>query len=91
MISARIPHALGAAVARQKLDGFFQSKQMACAWNSDAHVAIVSKSLPFVGEAEAEVKVHDDSVEVHVTKAPAFPPADTIQRLIVDELTRVFA
>jgi len=91
MITVRIPHPLGLEGSRQRLDQLFKAKQLSCAWNAAGDVAILSKTLPFVGEAEAEVKLHEDAVEVVVTKAPAFPAADTVQRLIVDELTRALA
>jgi hypothetical protein len=91
MIRARIPHPHGADGARERLKVFFERKQIACTWDADGRGALVSKALPFVGEAQARVVFAADAVEVEMVQAPPFPSADTIQRLIVEELSRVLA
>ena len=91
MSGARVEHALGAQAARERLAAFFERKQIACEWSADGRSGVVSKSLPFVGEAVARVDIGDDAVSVEVTKAPPFPSADTIRRMIVDELSKVLA
>lgn len=88
MITARIQHQLGPAGARAKLEQLFERKQIQCEWEADGRAGVIAKTLPLVGQAKARVVLSDDAVEVEVLQAPAFPSAATIQRLIVDELTR---
>ncbi len=91
MIRARVPHPHGVDGARERLKELFERKQIGCAWDADGRGALVSKALPFVGEAQARVVFLADAVEVEMVKAPPFPSADTIQRLIVEELARALA
>lgn len=91
MISASIQHGLGVDGARARLQRLFETKQIACEWAADGLSGVVSKQLPLVGVAQARVTLGASSVEVEVLKAPAFPSPATIQRTIVDELSRVLA
>lgn len=91
MITARIQHQLGAAGARTRLEQFFELKQIESTWEADGRSCVIAKALPLVGLAKARVELSDDAVAVEVLQAPAFPSAATIQRLIVDELTRALA
>lgn len=91
MITARIQHQLGAAGARARLAELFERKQIECVWEADGRSGVLAKTLPLVGLAKARIVVSEDAVEVEVLQAPSFPSAATIQRLIVDELTRALA
>lgn len=91
MITTRVEHRLGFEGARQRLLALFERKQIQCAWESDGRVGVVEKTLPLVGVARAKVTVHEDAIEVELLQAPAFPSPATIQRTIVDELSRLLA
>jgi hypothetical protein len=91
MIRTRVAHTHGVEGARERLQAFFVRKQIDCTWESDGRSALVSKALPFVGEAQARVAIGADAVEVELLKAPPFPSEETIQRLIVEDLSRVLA
>lgn len=91
MITASVNHRLGLEGARQRLLELFERKQIECAWEADGLVGVVQKALPLVGVAKARVTVREESVDVELLQAPAFPSPATIQRAMVDELSRVLA
>ena len=91
MSRVSVNHQLGLEGARQRLMALFERKQIECAWESDGLVAVVHKALPLVGVAKARVTVRQATVEVELLQAPAFPSTATIERAIVDELSRVLA
>jgi hypothetical protein len=91
MIQASVQHRLGVEAARQRLAELFARKQIACDWSPDGAAGEIEKSLPLVGPIRARFVIGDATIEVEVLQAPAFPSPATIQRTIVDELSRVLA
>ncbi len=91
MTTTRVNHQLGLDGARQRLLALFERKQIECAWESDGLVGVVEKTLPLVGVAKARVTLSESVIEVELLQAPAFPSPATIQRTIVEELSRVLA
>ena len=89
MIEIRVAHALGAAQAVARLATAFAKRSLGVVSSNGGHSGTLTKQLPFIGSVQAEFEVLDAAVLIRVTQAPAFPSADTIRRMVEDELTQV--
>lgn len=86
-----VPHALGSAAAIARLGAALRKRSIVVESGDGGANGTLSKQLPFVGSIRAEFSVRDDAVVVRVVEAPAFPTADTIRRMVEDELRHVLA
>ncbi len=89
MIDIRVAHALGAGEASTRLTAAFAKRSVAVVSADGGRSGTLTKQLPFVGSVSAEFEVQDDAVLVRVTQAPAFPSADTLRRMVEDELAQI--
>jgi hypothetical protein len=83
----RIEHELGRDGARERIAGLAKkhSVQLETADGLQGHL---SKTLPFVGRVRARFAIEERLLEVEILEAPAFPSAETLRRMVEDELKR---
>lgn len=91
MIEIKVGHALGVEAASARLAAAWKKHGVQVESADGGRSGKLTKPLPFVGAARADFAVRADAVEVRVTQAPAFPGADTIRRMIEDELRTILA
>jgi hypothetical protein len=90
MTSIRVEHKLGKAAALQRFQQLLQQRGIAVT-STGENRGTLEKNVPFAGRVRATFEVLDDAVSVEIVEAPAFPSADTIRRMVSDELQRVLA
>lgn len=91
MSSFHVEHKLGREQARQRIETLAVKHGITADSKDGGYSGVAEKSLPFVGAVSAEFKVLEDRIELQLVRAPSFPSADTLRRLITEELSRALA
>lgn len=90
-MEVRIEHVLGVEEAVRRLLATATAHDIRIEQNSDGVSGRLEKSAGFLGSVRAEYVLSADHVSITVLEAPAVIPAETVRRMIADELTGMFA
>jgi hypothetical protein len=88
MNEVRVEHALPLEVARERFAELARRNGVAVV-SADGLRGTLERALPFVGKLRGEFEVGGREVVVRVLEAPAFPSAETVRRMVADELRKV--
>jgi hypothetical protein len=83
----RVAHGLPREVARERFAALARRNGVAIE-PADGLRGTLERTLPFVGKLRGEFEVGEGEVVVRVLEAPAFPSAETVRRMVADELRK---
>ena len=86
-VEVRIRHDLGVAAAHERLRTVARRHDVQLDASDDAN-GTLEKTVGFLGRVRARYRVAEDTIVIAVTDAPPFVPAQTLRRLLEDELGR---
>jgi hypothetical protein len=91
MTTVRVEHRLGREGARQRFEALARKHGIAVESSDGGFSGAIERPVPFVGSVRAEFAIEDAALELRIVRAPAFPSAETIRRMVSDELSKALA
>lgn len=89
-VEVRIPHGLGVEAAHERLVEVARKHEVRLA-AEDGSSGTLEKRVGFLGSVRGRYRVEAEVIEIAVTESPPFVPAETLRRLLQDELGRELA